>query len=378
MDSTPSPPDSPPADNDNGLLRQEVAALREANAALGERLQQVMAIAAANEAIWRHFLEIERILFTTRQFDLLVREILWQIKSRFEMSGVVLFLLHPDLVERFFPDLEGPGKRCTEGTWVVPVTETGGKAAVVERTEPLIMDRVDVEALSCLPEEAGSALQSGVWIPLALHGVEFGALLLGSTNPDRYRPEDSTALLEQLGAKIALCMENCLIYEKIKDLSFLDPATGVINWFQVVGMLENEFRRARRRGLPLAVLMVELNGFQDMSHNLGPQTVADVLRHAARVLEGACREGDVIGRYASDTLLLVLPGSDRQAAADLAEEVQRTLRKSPFQYDNTAVLLSVSVGVAALHEGMERAQDLLHEASAGLYRVKIARRSQED
>ena len=215
------------------------------NEALRKQIDDVVVTAAANEKIWRHFAEIERILFRTRELDVLIEDLLREIKKRFQTEHVILFLCHPDLLERFFPDISEESEPVSEGTWIVPFSAETGSSLCSETPKPFLLtaDRIG-ELRGCFPE-AVSPVRSGVIIPLRIHETVFGGLFLGSTDADRYRPRDGTDLLEQLGIKIALAMDNCLTYEKLKDLGIDDPVTGLLNFFQIHTVLEREFRRSR-------------------------------------------------------------------------------------------------------------------------------------
>jgi diguanylate cyclase (GGDEF)-like protein len=369
-----TPPGSAAADElESTAPAPVIEDLQGQNRALQQQLEEVKQIAAANETIWRHFLDIERILFRTRRFDQLVQELLSEIKSRFQMDWVVLYVIHPDLLERFFPELPTEGQTFGGGTWAMPVHEAEWRSVLHELDRPLLFRPQDPDTLQVLPAEAQGQLQSGIWLPLNFHQIVFGTLLVGSRDAERYHPQYSTDLLQQLGTNIALCMDNCLIYEKMKDLTLLDPLTGLINLFQLQGMLETEFRKAYRNKTPLSLLLVDLDAFHRMNHNFGQETAVALLQHAAQLLRKVCRAGDVVGRYGSGEFLVVLPDADDDDAAALAVEFQQVLRKTPFTTQNTAILLQASIGWASLHEDMEHAQDLLAAASTALYHTKLAR-----
>ena len=76
--------------------------LLQENEALRKELAAVLANALENEKIWRHFAAIERVLFRTRDMERLVDELLREIKERFRTGLLVLFLSHPEVLERFF------------------------------------------------------------------------------------------------------------------------------------------------------------------------------------------------------------------------------------------------------------------------------------
>lgn len=348
------------------------SSLKKENEALKSRLSAVLENAAANERIWRHFVDIERILFRTRELDVLVEELLREIKARFQPDDVILFLCHSDIVERFFPNFTVESDPISERAWVVPL----GSEACLELSrrscKPFTVSGETLDLIDpFLPADAGP-IESAVMIPLSIHEILYGALFLGSVDADHYRPKDGTDLLEQLAAKIALCMENCMTYEKVKDFAIQDQVTGLHNFFQIHTILEREFRKARRLETPLSVLLIDPqffhqeNGTQDLGNR--------VLRHLAEHLQEILPRGEAfLGRYGIDEFLLVMPDVDEEEAREVAPYLAQMIRKTPFKFQNTAVLIQTAMGVGGLTSDMKRAQDLLDLAYAELSRLKATR-----
>ena len=371
MENSSTSPHPQAAENGQADWQLRTEKLVQENLALQQKLQQVLETASANETIWRRFLEIERLLFSVHEFDRLVHELPREIKNRFQIDWVLLYLIHPDVLERFFPTLDQHGKALGEGTWLLPVHLKPLTGLFAELRQPVLFQLEDAEICQCLPAQAQQEIRSGVWVPITIYEMTYGALLLGSHDEQRYQPDVSTDLLEQLGIKIALCMDNCLIYEQLKDLMLLDSLTGLPNLSQVQVRLEREFRKARRREGDLAVALVDLDFFQQMNENFGHPAAAAVLEHVAGLLHGLCREHDILGRSGSNQFIFVFPATGLEEAESVLAEAQQLLRRSPFNYQNAAILLQTSVGVAALKETMERSQDLLNAAFADLYRAKL-------
>jgi|WetSurMetagenome_2_1015567.scaffolds.fasta_scaffold179438_2 diguanylate cyclase (GGDEF)-like protein len=346
--------------------------LKKENEDLKARLNSVVENAAANEKIWRHFVDIERILFRTRELDVLVEELLREIKARFQPDDVILFLCHSDIVERFFPNFTVESDPISERAWVIPL----GSEACLELSgrscKPFTVAAETLELIDPhLPVEAGP-IQSAVMIPLNIHEILYGALFLGSVDADHYRPKDGTDLLEQLAAKIALCMENCLTYERVKDFAIQDQVTGLHNFFQIHTILEREFRKARRTESPLSVLLIDPQFYhqENGDFDLGNR----VLRHLAEHLQEILPTGEAfLGRYGIDEFLLVLPDVNEDEAREVAPYLSQMIRKTPFKYDNTAVLIQTTMGVGGLTSEMKRAQDLLDQAYGELSRLKATR-----
>ncbi len=350
--------------------RRNAQKLRRENEALRKELVEVLANAFENEKIWRHFAAVERILFRTRELDRLIEELLREIKDRFQTGLLVLFLSHPDALERFFHGEPGTSREIDSKTWISPLDGEAGHALIGPGLKPVLFS---TERNGCpqLFSECGSTLSSGALIPLKIGDILFGALLLGSPDPARYNPQDGTDLLEQLGINIALSMENCLTYEKVRDFTVKDQLTGLFNFFQIHTILEKEFRKARRSGSALSVLIVDLNFVHDWDEF---ESGMEVLRHAAGLLEAILpKEGCFMGRYGSDEFLVILPGVPEEEAREVIPYVSSTMRKSPYREGNTATLITTAIGIGSLNERSSVAQDLVDAAYSELCSVKLRR-----
>jgi len=357
------------AENDAEL---DLLRLRIENDALRNELAQVLDNASENEKIWRHFAAIERILFRTRELDRLTEEMLREIKIRLQTGLLVLYLTHPEIRERFFEGGPEQSRRIDDMTWISAMDAEYVRSLLGSDLKPKLFP---TEKNGCPADFAQTkCMRSCALIPLNINEVIFGALLLGSPDVDRYHPEDGTDLLEQLGGNIALSMDNCLTYEKVRDFSVKDQLTGLYNFFQIHTVLENEFRKVRRspNPHPLSVLLVAL----DFVHGMDElENGTDILKHAAGLLnEILPKEGCSIGRYGSEEFLAVLPGVPEEEAREVIPYISATMRKTPFKDGNTAILISAAIGVGTFKEGLPCAQDLIDAAYAELCAMRLRHR----
>jgi diguanylate cyclase (GGDEF)-like protein len=130
-------------------------------------------------------------------------------------------------------------------------------------------------------------------------------------------------------------------------------------------------RRARRRGTPLACLMIDLDRFKEINDTFGHTVGNRVLREAARTMARGLRGSDLVARYGGDEFLILLPATTLADALAIADRLRARLarrRIAPLTEP-----LRASIGVAMLGPD-ESAQRLLIRADEALIRVKRAGR----
>ncbi len=116
----------------------DIERLRQENEALRKELAAVLANASENEKIWRHFAAVERILFRTRELERLIEELLREIKERFQTGLLVLYLSHPEALERYFQGDDGSSHETWPGAWISPLDGEAGRALFGLTLKPVL------------------------------------------------------------------------------------------------------------------------------------------------------------------------------------------------------------------------------------------------
>ncbi|HET7520743.1 MAG TPA: GGDEF domain-containing protein, partial [Candidatus Limnocylindria bacterium] len=132
-----------------------------------------------------------------------------------------------------------------------------------------------------------------------------------------------------------------------------DPLTGVASRRELLERLTVEVAEARRYSHPVAVVLVDIDGFAELNHAHGLAIGDAVLRDVALRLRVRTRAADALGRVGADSFLVVVPHTDERGAAVFADAVRRTLAGRPVGTDAGEIDLSVSIGVAFMEPGME-------------------------
>ncbi len=160
-------------------------------------------------------------------------------------------------------------------------------------------------------------------------------------------------------------------------LATVDPLTGVLNRQALIGRIEAELERASRYGRPLSLVLVDLDHFKRVNDSHGHSAGDTVLREFAKVLQDNVRAVDIVGRYGGEEFMLVLPETDSDAAATMAEKLRRVVAGRQIRIEDGHVLsITMSAGVAGGLGPHLRLDALINDADAALYSAKALGRDQ--
>ena len=152
-----------------------------------------------------------------------------------------------------------------------------------------------------------------------------------------------------------------------------DSLTNLWNHAAIFDRLEQEIVRAQRQGLPLGVLMADLDYFKRVNDTHGHTTGDEVLRGVANAYRSMTRPYDAVGRYGGEEFMFVLPGCDAEATRNLAERVREEVSRLRFEPN---LNVTVSIGATALiGQTPITASVLVKQADDALYKAKNAGRN---
>jgi diguanylate cyclase (GGDEF)-like protein len=142
-----------------------------------------------------------------------------------------------------------------------------------------------------------------------------------------------------------------------------DGLTGLLHHRAFHEALRAEAERATRYGHPLALILLDLDGFKDVNDVHGHQAGDRLLVAVARALEEITRASETVGRLGGDEFAVLLPETGMVGAHATAERIRAAI---------AAQRVTISAGVAELTA--DGPDDLVRRADRALYRSKAAGR----
>jgi len=258
-----------------------------------------------------------------------------------------------------------PGLIVFFGGQGVRPRETNDGAVLVRDLEQLLaMVEAALDVATPGPKDSSAPRESPPERVGAL-GAPQGA---GSAAAGESTPEDESVErdLSGIAAETAdLARDLARQANTYKDLAYTDTLSGLPN------RRAFEDRAARLRDFsdskPLAVLMIDLDGFKPVNDSEGHEAGDRILALMARTIAGGLREGDFVARFGGDEFAALLPGTEPSEAVALAERLRARVQDAGADASVTA-----SIGVAMLEDDLRRA---LLRADVALYEAKDAGRN---
>jgi diguanylate cyclase (GGDEF)-like protein len=165
-------------------------------------------------------------------------------------------------------------------------------------------------------------------------------------------------------------------HEEIYRRTITDALTGIHNKRFLVEFIERELARCVRHQRPLAVVMFDIDHFKAINDAHGHLVGDAVLRCLGARLSEQIRRDELFARYGGEEFAVVLPETDVDGAARLAERLRGLVAGRPFEHDGRALSLTISLGLTATAgEETLSAGQFIARADEKLYQAKARGRN---
>lgn len=190
----------------------------------------------------------------------------------------------------------------------------------------------------------------------------------GHSSDDMHRRSIVRSVLQE-AEKIKYLMAE--MFDRLADLEVgRDTLTHLFNRRFLPSILKREIELCRRRKIPFAVMMVDIDHFKQVNDSHGHDVGDRILQQVASHLMNKVRAGDFVFRYGGEEFLIVLAEVDEAKAMQVAEKLRQRLETSPLLISHERTLqVTVSIGIAA-SDGHPDYERMIERADGALYRAK--------
>ena len=161
----------------------------------------------------------------------------------------------------------------------------------------------------------------------------------------------------------------------IRQMATRDPLTQAYNRRALLEFLEREMVAQDRGGLPLGVLMVDVDHFKQVNDTYGHLTGDDVLKALCTRLDNLMRGNDFLARYGGEEFVCLVHVTDEQQLQAAGERIRAAVADKPILSKPEPLTVQVSIGAAMRRQG-EEGNALFARADRALFKAKNIGRNQ--
>lgn len=185
--------------------------------------------------------------------------------------------------------------------------------------------------------------------------------------------QELTSSLTEISDRAAVAFSNAIWENKLFHQAHYDALTTLPNRYLFQDRLEQSIERAKRNGLNVAVLFIDLDRFKNVNDSLG-HTIGDkLLIEVSKVLLKCARSYDSVARFGGDEFTVVISDVNDEEVYLQSEKLARRITEllsAPIAVDEHKFNITASVGIAIFPGDADNINDLLKNADTAMYEAK--------
>jgi diguanylate cyclase (GGDEF)-like protein len=154
-----------------------------------------------------------------------------------------------------------------------------------------------------------------------------------------------------------------------------DALTGVLNRRSLLERLDSACLRARARGLPIALLFIDLDHFKQINDSYGHPAGDACLKAIIPPIQSELRQSDLIGRYGGEEFVVILSSADAAAAQPIAERIRQRVAEISVPGFGAPIHVTCSIGIATSDTLGVWGEHLIARADEAVYAAKRSGRN---
>jgi two-component system cell cycle response regulator len=211
-------------------------------------------------------------------------------------------------------------------------------------------------------------------LPLLVKDEVLGTFAIAARRPGAFS-SDRREMLGVVANQVAISMQNGRMVQSLEEQATTDGLTGLVNHRTFQERFSAMLGRADRHRFRVALLITDIDHFKKVNDTYGHPTGDAVLKRVAAILKASARKIDIVARYGGEEFALVLEGTDRAGARQLAERIREEVAAQTFESSKGLFNATLSLGVSVYPDDGKAKQDVIACADKALYAAKHSGRN---
>ncbi|MCW8877612.1 MAG: DUF484 family protein [Kangiellaceae bacterium] len=367
--------DSLLSDNHSDLSSESI---NQQNQRLKTTLQQLLHSAQHNQETQEKFYQLELYFLQADSFQCLMNRVLQELKSKFRLTQVELYLFDPErevrqLLEEIYGRLDYENLHYFDNLQHLKALYSSSIKTRLSQDSGFIKP-----LFKGFPQQSKSV----ALLPLTRGNTVIGSLHIGSRDANRFSPQLATHFLQHLASIISVCIESSLNQERYKHLSLVDILTRAKNRRYFFQALAKEISRSVRSEQPLSCLFLDIDHFKKINDSYGHLIGDRALKFIVQKITPLLRRSDVLARFGGEEFTVLLPNTNQQDAYEIADRIREIIETNPLQTDEHEIPITLSIGYSAwqpksdVRMTPEEIQNLIiNQADEAVYAAKSSGRN---
>lgn len=166
-------------------------------------------------------------------------------------------------------------------------------------------------------------------------------------------------------------------HKKTFDRTQIDAMTGAYNKGALLAYAPEAIKRSDLLGIPLSVIVFDIDHFKKVNDTYGHPAGDHVITEIAKLVKDKLtRSEDFFSRFGGEEFVLILSGTPRHTAADIAERIRASVESYKFEFEGVKMPITISLGVATRDANGDPWDMIFEKGDQALYKSKKRGRNQ--
>ena len=239
------------------------------------------------------------------------------------------------------------------------------KKAVIARVDPFSssgqrLSHQSLEKMNVVPDFVAPVFGvSGIMGALVIAGCPFPL-------------DGERKYVSMLADLLSNALRISMLIDSTTTKTWADHLTGVSNRVHFMQRFESEIRRTENYGQPIALFILDIDGFKAVNDTYGHYAGDQVIKRLADIIQMSTRSSDLVGRYGGDEFMVLMASSNAEQAQMYANNLRERIAVTDIQIPglDAPIRLTISVGLAVYPSNGLTTTELLQAADSALLEAK--------